>query len=130
MSEGFMYLQVCAPTGAGKTNIAMISILHEVCNQWTAYGSFLNIQLFLLYQILLNGSTRLQIMICHVLLCEALADWLVVMVYVRGYVVWWPGEITFNALYISPLFYVVCIWKILFSYCLLNFLTIIFFLAV
>lgn len=23
-------LQVCAPTGAGKTNIAMISILHEV----------------------------------------------------------------------------------------------------
>jgi replicative superfamily II helicase len=28
-----MYLQVCAPTGAGKTNIAMISILHEVSNQ-------------------------------------------------------------------------------------------------
>lgn len=23
-------LQVCAPTGAGKTNIAMISVLHEV----------------------------------------------------------------------------------------------------
>ncbi len=34
ISEAFlMYLQVCAPTGAGKTNIAMISILHEVCNQ-------------------------------------------------------------------------------------------------
>lgn len=30
----FMHLQVCAPTGAGKTNIAMISILHEVCNLW------------------------------------------------------------------------------------------------
>jgi len=27
----FLYLQVCAPTGAGKTNIAMIAILHEVC---------------------------------------------------------------------------------------------------
>lgn len=26
----FLWLQVCAPTGAGKTNIAMISILHEV----------------------------------------------------------------------------------------------------
>ena len=25
-----MSLQVCAPTGAGKTNIAMISVLHEV----------------------------------------------------------------------------------------------------
>lgn len=23
--------QVCAPTGAGKTNIAMIAVLHEVC---------------------------------------------------------------------------------------------------
>lgn len=28
----FVHLQVCAPTGAGKTNIAMISILHEVRN--------------------------------------------------------------------------------------------------
>lgn len=27
----FVGLQVCAPTGAGKTNIAMIAILHEVC---------------------------------------------------------------------------------------------------
>lgn len=26
----FVYLQVCAPTGAGKTNIAMIAVLHEV----------------------------------------------------------------------------------------------------
>lgn len=26
----YMFWQVCAPTGAGKTNIAMISILHEV----------------------------------------------------------------------------------------------------
>ncbi|KAJ6868680.1 hypothetical protein NC651_033685 [Populus alba x Populus x berolinensis] len=25
-----IYLQVCAPTGAGKTNIAMISVLHEI----------------------------------------------------------------------------------------------------
>lgn len=28
----FHILQVCAPTGAGKTNIAMIAILHEVCS--------------------------------------------------------------------------------------------------
>lgn len=32
----FIYFQVCAPTGAGKTNIAMISILHEVCNKFPA----------------------------------------------------------------------------------------------
>ena len=31
-----LYFQVCAPTGAGKTNIAMISILHEVCYEFAA----------------------------------------------------------------------------------------------
>ncbi|BFG26346.1 hypothetical protein CerSpe_126200 [Prunus speciosa] len=29
-----IYLQVCAPTGAGKTNIAMISILHEIAQHF------------------------------------------------------------------------------------------------
>lgn len=35
----FIHLQVCAPTGAGKTNIAMIAILHEVRNQLAYLGS-------------------------------------------------------------------------------------------
>lgn len=42
-------LQVCAPTGAGKTNIAMISILHEVCQWLRIPGS-----LFLLAIILIS----------------------------------------------------------------------------
>ncbi|CAL9014071.1 unnamed protein product [Prunus brigantina] len=29
-----IYLQVCAPTGACKTNIAMISILHEIAQHF------------------------------------------------------------------------------------------------
>lgn len=36
-----MFLQVCAPTGAGKTNIAMIAILHEVCFHSLFYGTHL-----------------------------------------------------------------------------------------
>lgn len=39
-------LQVCAPTGAGKTNIAMIAVLHEVHNQRLNH-SFFKFDLFL-----------------------------------------------------------------------------------
>lgn len=63
----FMHLQVCAPTGAGKTNIAMISILHEVCNLWV-YQKFSALYLgsefpffsflYLFFCLILDGKTH------------------------------------------------------------------------
>lgn len=51
----FSHFQVCAPTGAGKTNIAMISILHEVFIKFAAsislvyFGDYLFCSLLLWY---------------------------------------------------------------------------------
>ncbi|EFA86469.1 DEAD/DEAH box helicase [Heterostelium album PN500] len=38
-------LLICAPTGAGKTNIALLTILHEIENNYTSYG-VLNLEQF------------------------------------------------------------------------------------
>jgi len=59
----FLCLQVCAPTGAGKTNIAMISILHEVNTHFIfslpwKYGSFLSFEILFYFFSPLNDITR------------------------------------------------------------------------
>jgi len=70
MSEVSLYLQVCAPTGAGKTNIAMISVLHEVFDQWA-----------------------------NTVLCFCLRLWADCLWFTREglYGATWVGEISFNA---------------------------------